>query len=95
MGRKPDDFWALPLKRAHHINQHAFGSELLWWKSRGVSDPWQLCLRYHVGYVGDSMGYNFVPELVHKAVRRRSSRPIQSRPFAKIHRPLRHKGPTK
>lgn len=87
MGRKPDDFWALPLKRAHHMQQHAFGNELLWWQAHGVTDPWSLCLQHYARYGGNGAA----PKLVirKKAVRRKSSRPIPARPFSNAHRPLR------
>ena len=51
-GRKPDDKWALPLKRAHHVAQHAFGDEILWWNAHGVNDVFALCQRYYRRYGG-------------------------------------------
>jgi len=50
MGRKPDDRWALPLKHAHHLRQHAYGNEVEWWSLQGVSDPFELCRQYYFRY---------------------------------------------
>jgi hypothetical protein len=47
---KPDDKWALPLKHAHHMEQHAYGNELEWWSRHGVDDPFALCLHYYKNY---------------------------------------------
>jgi hypothetical protein len=52
-GRKPDDRWALPLKHAHHMGQHAEGDELKWWADHGIKDPFALCIRYYKLYGGD------------------------------------------
>ena len=49
-GSKPDDRWALPLKHAHHMEQHDHGHELGWWAARGVKDPFALCLEYYARY---------------------------------------------
>ena len=49
-GRRPDDRWALPLKHAHHMNQHAFGDELGWWLIRRVEDPFALCIEHYEKY---------------------------------------------
>jgi hypothetical protein len=49
-GQKPDDKWALPLKHAHHMAQHAYGDELGWWRERGVVNPFALCIRYYRNY---------------------------------------------
>jgi hypothetical protein len=51
MGARPDDRWALPLKHAHHMEQHAHGNELNWWKAHGVNDPFALCLEYYRRYL--------------------------------------------
>lgn len=48
--RKPDDKWALPLKHAHHMNQHQHGYELGWWKIRGIADPFALCIEHYERY---------------------------------------------
>jgi hypothetical protein len=53
MREKPDDRWAVPLKRACHKAQHANGNELEWWQSRGVKDPFKLCLVLYECYGGD------------------------------------------
>jgi hypothetical protein len=53
LAEKPDDRWALPLKRAHHRAQHAHGNELLWWAEHGVRDPFKLCLTLYECYGGD------------------------------------------
>jgi hypothetical protein len=50
MGTKPDDCWALPLKHAHHMNQHQHGNELDWWLIRRVEDPFELCKQYYYRY---------------------------------------------
>jgi len=48
---KPDDMWALPLLHAHHMNQHSSRhGELGWWESKGVDDPFALCLDYYARY---------------------------------------------
>jgi hypothetical protein len=47
LGRKPDDRWALPLRHECHMDQHRNGDELGWWRSRGVADPFALCLDYY------------------------------------------------
>jgi hypothetical protein len=46
IGEKPDDQWALSLLHAHHMDQHAHGNELEWWKARGIDDPFALARRY-------------------------------------------------
>jgi len=46
IGIKPDDKWALPLKHAHHMDQHN-NNELDWWRARGVADPFALCIEYY------------------------------------------------
>ena len=51
VGMKPDDRWALPLKHAHHMAQHAYGDEIGWWRDRGVHDPFALCLEYYGRYI--------------------------------------------
>lgn len=38
MAEKPSDQWVVPLSPASHREQHAFGDELAWWKSKGI-DP--------------------------------------------------------
>jgi hypothetical protein len=43
---KPDDKWALPLKHAHHMDQHNHG-ELDWWRARGIADPFALCIEHY------------------------------------------------
>jgi hypothetical protein len=30
--------------------QHAHGDEIGWWRSRGVSDPFALCIEYYERY---------------------------------------------
>jgi len=50
MAIKPDDKWALPLKPEHHRLQHAHGDELGFWATRGVADPFALCLEYYARY---------------------------------------------
>lgn len=50
MQEKPDDQWSLPLKRAHHAAQHAFGDELGWFTAHGIN-PFQRALRYYGAYV--------------------------------------------
>jgi hypothetical protein len=50
MGYKPDDRWALPLKHAHHMQQHDHGNELAWWHQRGVEDPFELAIEYFSRY---------------------------------------------
>ena len=50
MARRPDDKWALPLKHAHHMNQHQYGNELGWWLIRRVEDPFALCVEHYEKY---------------------------------------------
>jgi hypothetical protein len=49
MGEKPDDKWAVPLKRQHHAEQHLFGSERLWWSLHGL-DACEVAVRCHRRY---------------------------------------------
>jgi hypothetical protein len=80
MRRKPDDRWALPLKHACHMKQTAFGSEILWWQSRGVRDPFKLCLVLYECYGGD--GGHPAPAKKRKARPPKDKRrKIPSRPF--------------
>jgi hypothetical protein len=51
MSMKPDDMWALPLKRWHHMDQTRHGDELGWWADHGVSDPFALCLLTYQRYL--------------------------------------------
>jgi hypothetical protein len=50
MAEKPDDKWALPLWHACHMSQHGTG-ELVWWRQRGVIDPFELCVEYRARYL--------------------------------------------
>lgn len=45
-GRKPDDRWALPLKHAHHMAQHDFGNELVWWEQHRIN-PFELAIEMY------------------------------------------------
>lgn len=83
MGRRPDDFWVLPLKHAHHMDQHAFGNEVLWWALHGIHDPWRLCVQHYARYVENG------GKPPRNTVKRKPGRAIQSRGFAKVHRPMR------
>jgi hypothetical protein len=47
---KPSDKWALPLKHAHHMAQHAYGDEVGWWAAHGVPDPFGRSMRYYAAY---------------------------------------------
>lgn len=38
MAEKPDDHWVVPLSPEVHREQHAFGDDLAWWKSKNI-DP--------------------------------------------------------
>lgn len=55
---KPDDCWAMPLKHAHHMAQHAFGDEVSWWHAHGVH-PFVRALRYYGRYL-QSLGMPFM-----------------------------------
>jgi hypothetical protein len=44
MGERSSDFWALPLCRDHHQQQHSM-NELEFWASYGI-DPFALAMRY-------------------------------------------------
>lgn len=48
-GEKPHDRWALPLNRLCHQAQHAYGSELLWWRDKGI-EPFKLAARLYSQY---------------------------------------------
>jgi hypothetical protein len=48
-GEKPSDCWALPLKHAHHMAQHDFGSEIEWWNAHGVN-PFETAIWYFKQY---------------------------------------------
>jgi hypothetical protein len=50
MGTKPDDRWCLPLRHDHHMAQHAFGDERLWWSAHGI-DPFKAAKRYYAIYI--------------------------------------------
>jgi hypothetical protein len=43
---KASDKWTVPLCRTHHDEQHAAGTELSWWASKGI-DPFGLALALH------------------------------------------------
>ena len=82
MREKPADRWALPLKRSCHRAQHAHGDELGWWTSRGIKDPFQLCLVLYECYGGD--GGSPAPAKKRKARPPKDKRrKIPSRPFRK------------
>lgn len=51
MAEKPDDKWAVPLCRSCHLAQHAFGSELGWWKLTGL-DPFEIAIQIYAKYGG-------------------------------------------
>ena len=40
---RPSDQWATPLCSRCHREQHEFGNELAWWKSKGI-DPFMLAI---------------------------------------------------
>jgi len=82
MRRKPDDKWALPLRRECHMKQTNEFGELQFWTMRGIDDPFALCLHYYWRYGGKGG----TPE--HKPKTRRK---IASRPFPKQQRPFRGK----
>jgi hypothetical protein len=50
IGQKPDDKWALPLRRTCHMSQHAYGDEVGWWAHHGAHDPFALALRFYARY---------------------------------------------
>lgn len=56
LGAKPSDCWAMPLNRACHLRQHAFGDEILWWSKHGVPDPWGRSMRYYAAYFSQVAG---------------------------------------
>lgn len=51
LAEKPHDRWALPLRHDHHMAQHAFGDELLWFAMHGIIDPWRKCRQFYAAYV--------------------------------------------
>jgi hypothetical protein len=53
MAEKPSDCWALPLKHAHHMAQHDFGDECVWWSRHGI-DPFRLAMRYFEEYASQA-----------------------------------------
>lgn len=67
-GRKPDDWFVLPLTPEEHRSQHST-NERQWWTARGFDDPCKLALALHA-VTGD---YNEAVELI-RAARREASR---------------------
>lgn len=92
--QKPHDRWAVPLKHEHHMAQHAFGTEIVWWEAHGI-DPFALAERYYAAYLAD--GGNPPGEAIRKAkpvtkksrARRGPKTRIPSRPFSKEKRGFR------
>ena len=50
LGAKPSDCWALPLNRACHLRQHAYGDQIGFWGARGIPDPFGRAMRYYSAY---------------------------------------------
>lgn len=78
MGRKPDDRWALPLKHEHHMAQHAFGDEVLWFAAHGI-DPFKLATRLYKQY-GGTGGTARGPRKLKPRKPRKDRTKIKSRP---------------
>jgi hypothetical protein len=76
---KPDDYWAMPLKHAHHMAQHAYGSEIEWWRQHGV-EPFSRALRYYGRYL-QSTGLPFmsISEIKAEIERRRLNQKVRKR----------------
>lgn len=51
LGEKPSDFWAVPLCRSHHMQQHAHGNELAWWKTK-KKNPFEIAIYLYRKYGG-------------------------------------------
>jgi hypothetical protein len=85
MSEKPSDCWALPLKHAHHMAQHDFGDELVWWSRHGI-DPFKLAMKYFEEYAAQA-DMRAERKEFRKAVRLERSpkhkAKIPSRPFPK------------
>lgn len=43
VAEKPDDVFCAPLCRHHHDEQHSM-REIVFWRSYGIANPWQLAL---------------------------------------------------
>jgi hypothetical protein len=56
MTEKPSDCWAMPLNRACHMRQHAYGSEIEWWAAHGIPDPFARSMRYYAAYFSEASG---------------------------------------
>jgi hypothetical protein len=85
MAEKPDDRWALPLKRSHHRAQHDYGNELGWWHAHNI-DLLKLSARYYVKFIAEC-GYDALDRKIENKPRvarkpKRKSK-IASRPFQK------------
>jgi hypothetical protein len=89
--QKPHDHWAVPLKHAHHMAQHAYGAEVYWWNAHG-KDPFILALRYNARYFAetgkpaDGPSEPRAPKARRKPKRSRASRASSPKPKQKIAR---------
>lgn len=68
---KPDDNWALPLKRTHHMAQHDHGDEIGWWAAHGCRDPFMRSLAYYCRYLREEHDLAMVAGEVRAEIERR------------------------
>ena len=80
MGERPDDRFATPLCRTCHDAQHAFGSELEWWKLAGL-DPFAIAAKLYAEYGGDGGYVKRKRTTIKPRLPKEQRRKIQSRGF--------------
>ena len=61
MAEKPDDQWTTPLCRTHHDEQHDFGDEVEWWRTKGI-DPFSLATRLYAVSGDDEAAMQIIRE---------------------------------
>jgi hypothetical protein len=92
LGTKPSDMWCLPLRHDHHMAQHAFGDEVLWWSMHGI-DPFELALRYYCRYVVECHpAANRKPP---ERPSRKTARKAKTKPKRGVERSEGHKWPSR
>ncbi|MBO6755696.1 MAG: hypothetical protein JJ902_05185 [Roseibium sp.] len=66
-GRKPDDFWSLPLHWMEHARQHSMG-ERAYWEMVG-KDPLALCRQLHAMHPATRRATTFILSQVRRTRR--------------------------
>ncbi|WP_441256454.1 DUF968 domain-containing protein [Bradyrhizobium sp. 482_C4_N1_1] len=87
-GQKSDDKWALPLCRDHHDEQHAAGSEILFWRHYRI-DPFAMAARLYAAWCeARNISEPEEPER-YRTKKKRSSfkRPSNPQPFPRRKQP--------